>query len=185
MPVEAIPPKAKRGRPTPYRDEYVELAQRLVYLNANCTNEDLAKVFQVSGDTFQQWLVAHPAFSEAIAQAKRPADAQVANALLRRALGQKVRKQVVVKVKTGAIEHIELIETWEELPGDVTAQSLWLRNRASAIWKAQPEDAGGFSTAPIGKVSVTIQQPPNPANTSSDSNTPSQSKPSAPEGKAA
>lgn len=152
-------PTGTRGRPSAYKEEYVELARRLVYLDSNATDESLASFFGVGLATFRKWKSSYPSFSDAIAHAKRPADATVANALLRRALGYDYEEVVPIKVKEGGNDVIKMVTVRKHLAGDVTAQSLWLRNRQSAIWKANPEDSGGEDTS-ISNISVSVQHSP-------------------------
>lgn len=160
-PLTASAPKAK-GRPSTYSPEYVELARRCTLLKGDATDEDYAKFFGVSSKTIGLWKKTHAAFCEAIAGAKTPADASVANALFRRAHGYDYTEQTAMKIKTPTGEEIRLIEVRKHLAGDVTAQSLWLRNRRPDLWRAAPEPVDDESNRPVTGVSVTIQDPSKP-----------------------
>lgn len=168
IPEAAIAPKAgKKGRPATFREEYIELAHRLTLLKADFKIEDMAKVFQVAPSTFSKWLVDHPLFSEAIARAKTPSDSEVANSLKKRALGYEYYEEQAIKIKKDGIECIEIVRVKKHLPPDFNSMSLWLRNRNGDAWKSNPEPNGEL-VAPVGKISVTIQKPPETAANVSD-----------------
>jgi uncharacterized protein YjcR len=73
------------GRPTKYKTQYVEEAYELCLLGA--TDKDLAEEFEVNEDTINEWKKAYPAFADALKRGKRKADAKVAAALYKRAVG--------------------------------------------------------------------------------------------------
>jgi hypothetical protein len=54
----------KRGRPTVYRDEFVEQARKLAELGA--TDRDAAGFFNVSEQTLNTWKYTHPDFLESL-----------------------------------------------------------------------------------------------------------------------
>jgi len=74
-----------------------------------------------------------PALSDALKKGRRPLEALVENALLRRAVGMRV-KTVVREVRDGAGEAVRETET--ELPPDVGAALAWLRHRKPGVWDA-------------------------------------------------
>lgn len=152
-------PSRKKGRPTIYLPEYAAMAERLTLLDANLTDEKLREFFGVSLATFNAWKKAHPEFQESIARAKKPADGAVANALYRRALGYDYEEDHLIKLKGPNGEFVQRFRVTKHLAGDVTAQSLWLRNRQSGLWKAQPEPAplDDEMSKPITGISVTVK----------------------------
>lgn len=151
--------KKRTGRPPAFQEAFTELARRLVLLKATCTQAEMAHVFGVSIATINQWQKDNPSFSEAIAGAKDPADASVANSLFRRANGYDYEEDVVVKVRSLGGEEVRILRVQKHLPPDFNSMSLWLRNRKALEWKAVPEPIDDETKKPISGVSVTIQDP--------------------------
>lgn len=132
-----VAPLKGRGRPSAFKHEYIELARRLGMLRTY-TNEELAGVFGVGITTFKKWMHDSPDFAAAIARAKDFVDAQVVNELFRRAIGYDYEE---TQTHSGTEKGKKVSRTTvmkKHLAGDVTAQSLWLRNRQPQHWKAQP-----------------------------------------------
>jgi hypothetical protein len=101
------------GRPTLYREEYAGEALKLCRLGA--IDRELADFFEVAESTVGVWKQQHAEFSAALKQGKAQADAQVANALYRRATGY---------------EHGE-----KHYPPDPTSCIFWLKNRRPDLWR--------------------------------------------------
>lgn len=93
-----------RGRPSAFKSEFVEQAERLCLLGA--TDDELARVFGVSGTTMDNWKSAHLDFLGALKRGRAEADCAVARALYLKAVG-----------------------------GDVTACIFWLKNRRPQSWR--------------------------------------------------
>lgn len=100
-----------------------------------------------------------PDFSDAITRAKELVDADVANALLKRALGYRYKEQQAIKLKVNGKEVIKKVDIEKDLAPDFNSMSLWLRNRAPDAWKSQPEDSGG-ETDSISNITVSVQHSP-------------------------
>lgn len=133
----------KGGRPTKYRDEYAEQAERLCLLGL--TNEQLANFFDVNVDTIYEWQKVHDQFSDALKAGKDEADGKVAKSLYERALGYKHKAvKIVADAKTG-MDHT--VEYTEHYPPDTTAAIFWLKNRQSAMWRDRQDvnHSGGVS----------------------------------------
>lgn len=176
LPPEAIAPKKKMGRPTVFRQDFIELARRLTLLKASYKLEDMANVFQVSLATLKKWMVDHPDFSAAIARAKDPSDSDVADALYRSAVGYTVEEEQLIKIKVGGVEEVKKFKVRKHYPPNPASLSLWLRNRKPDDWKANPEPGDSGANQPVSRVTVTIQKPPSAPNTPSDSNSSSPTK---------
>jgi DNA-binding XRE family transcriptional regulator len=101
------------GRPTLFREEFAEQTLKLCRLGA--TDRELAHFFEVSEQTINAWKEAQPGFLESLKQGKAQADAEVANALYRRACGY---------------EHGE-----KHYPPDPTSCIFWLKNRRPDLWR--------------------------------------------------
>ncbi|MGE4043337.1 MAG: helix-turn-helix domain-containing protein [Acetobacteraceae bacterium] len=117
------------GRPTKYRDEYVEQAFKLCLLGA--TDKEMAAFFSVCEATFHNWKNEHPEFLESITQGKLRADAEVAEKLYHRALGYTHPEE---KIFSNGGEIVRA-STTKHYPPDTQAASLWLRNRQPDKWR--------------------------------------------------
>ena len=124
-----------KGRPSTYRAVHAESVYKMCLLGA--IDEDLAKAFDVSVATLNNWKKLHPDFEKNMRMGKMAADAEVAFSLYNRAIGIKV-KEVRDTPAPGGGDIIQLT-TVKELPGDVAAQKHWLNNRAPDKWKANQE----------------------------------------------
>lgn len=118
------------GRDSLYQPEYNDQARKLCLLGA--TDEELATFFEVSVATIYNWKNAHPAFLEAIRSGKIKADAEVADSLYRRATGEHVEVQKLVKSSDGSFEAIKVMQY---VPGDPQAAYRWLLNRRAVDWR--------------------------------------------------
>ncbi len=116
------------GRKSAYQPQFAEQARKLCLLGA--TDKELADFFEVSETTVNNWKDAHPAFLESIRAGKIIADAEVAESLYRRATGEFV--QVEKLVKKG--EDFEAVRFKQYIPGDPQAAYRWLLNRRRENW---------------------------------------------------
>lgn len=123
--------KGRGGRPSSYRPEYAEQAEKLCKLGA--TDVEMGDFFGVSEQTINAWKKAHPEFLEALKRGKLIADASVADSLYRRATGyEHDAVKIAVDAKTG--EHA-IIPYVERYPPDTTAAIFWLKNRRRGEWR--------------------------------------------------
>lgn len=121
------------GRPTSYRDEFVEQAEKLCKLGA--TDVELADFFEVAVSTLYLWKIEHPEFSEALKRGKLIADAEVADKLFKRATGYS-HDDVDIRVVDGMIVETPLIKHY---PPDTIAAIFWLKNRQRDKWRDKVE----------------------------------------------
>lgn len=127
--------KRGRGQPTAYKPEYCALATKFCLLGAD--DDDLARMFDVSVATINNWKLAHPEFLESIKAGKDIADAEVSSKLYHRAKGYSHNAvKIVADAKTGA-EHI--VPYVEHYPPDTAACIFWLKNRQRAKWRDKVE----------------------------------------------
>lgn len=75
---------AARGRPTLYRPEYAQQAEKACAEGA--TNADLAELFKVTVSTVQLWLTQHAEFSESVKRGRAETDDRVVKSLYQRAI---------------------------------------------------------------------------------------------------
>lgn len=127
------PERRSVGRPTLFRDEYVEQAYKLCLLGA--TDAELADFFEVSEDTIYEWKKVRPEFSEALRRGKAEADAEVAASLYKRAIGYS-HPDTHVSNYQGIITLTELTKHY---PPETGAAFLWLKNRQPHKWKDKVE----------------------------------------------
>ena len=146
----AIAPKVRgKGRPSSYKEEYAEQAEKLCRLGA--TDKELADFFEVAESTLNLWKLEHPDFSESLKRGKSTADAEVADRLFRRATGYS-HKAVKFATFEGMIT--DQREYTEHYAPDTTACIFWLKNRRPDLWRDKVEvkaehsgkiDGSGFS----------------------------------------
>lgn len=117
------------GRKSLYRPDYAEQARKLCLLGA--TDPELADFFGVCVATLYNWRDEHPAFLEAIRAGKVKADAEVADSLYKRATGEFVQAEKIVRTNTG---EFEAVRYRQYIPGDPQAAYRWLLNRRRQDW---------------------------------------------------
>lgn len=136
------------GRPTLYRDEYVEQARKLCNLGA--TDSDLADFFGVNTTTIWRWQNEHEEFCNALKLGKETADNRVERSLYHKANGYSF-PAVKIFMPAGADEPVYAPYT-EHVPPDTTACIFWLKNRQRDKWRDRVEADGGAD----GRVIVNI-----------------------------
>ena len=118
------------GRPTKYKPEMAQQAFHLCLLGA--TDADLARAFDVTQNTIDEWKRVHPEFLGSLKAGKDEADANVASRLYKRAMGyEHDAVKIVADAKTGAEVQVPYTERY---PPDTTACIFWLKNRQPAKW---------------------------------------------------
>lgn len=123
-----------RGRPTKFKPEYCDQAYKLCLL-LGATDGDLAKFFDVTEQTINNWKIQFPEFFESLRAGKDVADANVALSLFNRCIGY---THTAEKIFNNAGEVIRA-EYTEHYPPDVSAIKVWLYNRQPEVWKDKQE----------------------------------------------
>jgi len=108
---------SKGGRPSSYKDDYARQAKELSILGL--TDDEMARVFDVSKQTLNTWKQKYPEFLDSLKEGKPLADARVANALYNKALGYEKNDK--------------------HYPPDTTACIFWLKNRQPEKWRDKTE----------------------------------------------
>lgn len=121
------------GRPTEYKPEYAEQAEKLCKLGA--TDKDLADFFDVSIRTVERWRVQHEEFCRAAKNGKDEADNRVERSLYQRAVGYTFESEKIFQNK-GEVVRAPCLE---HVPPDVTAAIFWLKNRRKDEWRDRTE----------------------------------------------
>lgn len=141
----------KTGRPTDFRDKYIEQAYKLALLGA--TDADLADFFEVTETTINNWKIEHPPFFESLKRGKQEADANVAKSLYNRALGYDIEEEKVFNDNGKPL----IIKAKKHYPADPTSIIYWLKNRQPKKWRDRP-DSGEEEVRDI-SVNVNIVPP--------------------------
>jgi len=119
------------GRPSSYKPEYAEQAEKLCKLGA--TDKEMADFFETTEQTINAWKKAHPEFLESLKRGKQEADANVAERLYQRATGYShAAVKIVANATTGDVVQVPYTEHY---PPDTTAAIFWLKNRAPQQWR--------------------------------------------------
>lgn len=152
---EITPPMAERGRPTDYTPEHAKQAKKLAVLGMS--NKAIAEFFEIAESTLYEWQNNHPEFSEALKKAKITADARVAKQLYRRAIGFRTVETTYERIgpldnvrndADGTVTTQDLYKkrvVIKRVAGDVTAQTLWLKNRQPDSWRDNKSMDHNFS----------------------------------------
>lgn len=117
------------ARPTKYKPEYNEQVYKLCLLGA--TDEQIARFFEVTEKTVNNWKTSEPEFLQSLKRGKDDADAVIAESLFHRAKGY-THKAVQFNVIGGEVVATEYDKHY---PPDTTAAIFWLKNRASEQWR--------------------------------------------------
>jgi hypothetical protein len=152
-------PKRGRGRPSDFRPEFCEQAEKLCKLH-NATDDELAAFFEKDVATINRWKQRHPEFCESIARGKAVADMEIADSLFRRARGFEWDEDQAIKVKTVIYsdsgkklkeeESVQIVKVHRVVPADTNACMAWLSNRQKEKWRNKVDhESGGKPFAPI------------------------------------
>ena len=183
--------KAKKtkpnGRPSKYKDDYAR--QALVACKTfGSTEEQLAKLFDVTVETIGNWKKQHEEFFQALKDGKDKFDSKrVESSLLKRALGyeyEEVHEESIIIFKDGEEQRLvekEDIEGYGDngktrkvkklVPGvkrkivtkqvipDVLAQKYWLNNRHHKRWRdVKAIELTGKDGGPVQKATTEMSE---------------------------
>jgi hypothetical protein len=136
------------ARPTKYKPEYCEQAEKLCRLGA--TDIEIADFFDVEVRTLYRWKGEHEAFCQALRAGKEVGDERVVRSLYARANGYE-HDEVDIRVVGGAIVQTPIRKYY---PPDTTAAIFWLKNRKPAEWRdKQDVEHSGDLIVKINKLS--------------------------------
>lgn len=133
------------GRKSIWSDEFAGLAKDLCLLGA--TDVDLAKHFDVSITTINNWKRKHATFRLALKAGKFIADSKVAASLFQRAIGYS-SEETDIRVLKGEIVKTTYTKNY---PPDTLACMFILQNRHKELWrnKQEFEHSGAIKTSDL------------------------------------
>lgn len=123
------------GRPTLYRPEYAEQAEKLCRLGA--TDADLADFFGVTKRTIERWRSMHQQFCRSVTIGKEDADNAVERSLYQKAVGYE-QEAVKIFMPAGAAKPV-YAPYREKVAPDTAAAIFWLKNRRKDAWRDRTE----------------------------------------------
>jgi hypothetical protein len=133
------------GRPSKYKPDFVEQAQKLCRLGA--TDVEIADFFGVEVRTLYRWKGEHEDFCQALKAGKDVSDERVERSLFARATGYE-HEEVDIRVVAGGIVQTPIRKHY---PPDTTACIFWLKNRRPDLWrdKTEQEHSGNVGVTPL------------------------------------
>ena len=103
------------------------------------TEEQIAQKMGISRSTLSDWKTKYSDISDTLKKGKDIVDIQVENALLKRALGYDYQEDRIERSKKDGVKIVQILK---HVPGDVTAQIFWLKNRRPDKYRDKPQDNG-------------------------------------------
>lgn len=97
------------------------------------TDEQIANNMGIGVRTLYEYKEKYPQILQSLKKGKEIVDYEVENALLKKALGYKVKEQKLTKDG-------QFIEIEKEIPPDTTAGIFWLKNRRPDKWRDKVEN---------------------------------------------
>lgn len=117
------------GRPTKFKPEFIEQAQKLCKLGA--TDEEVAEFFKVDVRTIYRWKGENELFCQALKVGKDECDDRVEKSLYSRAIGYK-HEDIDIRVIEGQVVQTPIVKHY---PPETVAGIFWLKNRRSQQWR--------------------------------------------------
>jgi DNA-binding XRE family transcriptional regulator len=105
------------------------------------TDAEMAQVFDVTEQTFNNWKKQRPEFFESLKEWKLKADEEVERALFERAKGYSHPEDKIFNNNGEPL----IIPTVKHYPPETAACVVWLANRQPNKWKKDPGESGGTS----------------------------------------
>jgi hypothetical protein len=121
----------KGGRPTKYKAEYAETAQKLC-ARLGCTDEQLADWFEVDVRTIHRWRAEIDEFCQACRAGKAETDDLVERATVQHICGYHVEVEELDRHG-----HKHTLRKW--IPGNAHAGMKWLAARRPSVYREQKE----------------------------------------------
>ncbi len=123
------------GRESLYDPSMNDMARKLALLGL--TDKEMAEFFGVDERTFNNWKAEFPAFFLSVQEGKTVADANVADSFYKRATGEHVEIEKIVKNRATGESSVIKVKTY--IPGEAGAALNWLKNRRKRDWRDKHE----------------------------------------------
>ena len=136
------------ARPTDYNPEFHPEQTRNFCL-LGYTDKELAKIFGIGESTWYKWLKRFVELREARREGKEVADAEVAQAFYKRAVGYSYASEKIVTLSIGeGCSRVERVPITVVVLPDASAALKWLQNRRPKEWrdKVEVEHSGAIDT---------------------------------------
>lgn len=127
--------KPKAGRPTKFKEEFIEQARKLCQLGA--TDIEIADFFGVEVRTIYRWKNENEIFCQSLKAGKEVADERVERSLFQKATGYE-QDEVKIFMPANAPEPVYAPFRAKVAP-DTTAAIFWLKNRRPDLWRDKTE----------------------------------------------
>ncbi|KKM64026.1 hypothetical protein LCGC14_1505610, partial [marine sediment metagenome] len=121
------------GQPTKFTS--INLAEVTHYAQSGYTDEELARIFDVTRTTIGNWKNSYPEFFDTLKSGKLIADSKVEASLYQRACGYS-HPEVHISNYQGKITKTPIIKHY---PPDPTSMIFWLKNRQKDKWRDKQE----------------------------------------------
>lgn len=121
------------ARPTKFKPEFIEQAEKLCKLGA--TDIEVADFFKVEVRTIYRWKAENQAFCQSLKAGKAEADDRVERSLFARATGYE-HDEVDIRVIEGKVVKTPIRKIYAP---DTTACIFWMKNRKPDAWRDKQE----------------------------------------------
>lgn len=126
----------KTGRPTKFSKSVQEKVEMLAL--RGFTDAEMAKILDITEQTFNNWKKAHPNFFESLKDWKLRADEKVERSLYERACGYSHPEDKIFNDGGKPL----VVPTVKHYPPDSTSMIFWLKNRIPDRWRDKVERNG-------------------------------------------
>ena len=117
------------------------------WLRNGISEREIARRLRIAHSTFQAYKRQFPDFSDHLKKGRELADIQVENALFRAAVGYEYEEiNTEYAENKDAKSSKKVVKTKRWVPGNVTAQIFWLKNRRPDKWRDRKEIDANLST---------------------------------------
>jgi hypothetical protein len=138
MPLTPKKPLSRRsrraiGRPSGYKSAYVDQAFKFCLLGLD--DRRIAELLGTSRAGLNRWKRSYPRFRDAFERGRDGADAAIAGALYKRAIGYSHPAEKIHVLKDGTVVRVPYIQHY---PPDTPALNFFLANRQRDLWRRDP-----------------------------------------------
>ena len=110
------------------------------------TDEQIAHNMGIRRETLIQWKKKYPNINNVLKKEKEIVDFEVENELLKRATGYIVE---IEEEKIDKYGDVHKLKRQIHVPGDVTAQIFWLKNRRPDVWREKRDENSNNKTKKV------------------------------------